>query len=154
MDTIVDTEQSTSYPTEFLNSLELLGVPSQTKPLKLNVPFMLMKNLDAPRLCNGTRLLITKLMQNILGVPVLTSGGKGESVIIPRILNTPTDLPFQFKRVKFSIKLSFTVPINKAQGQTLQVAGVHLEKPCLSYGQLYVTSSRVSICPKSSHICT
>ena len=63
--------------------------------------------------------------------------------ITPRIPIIPTDLPFQFKRVHFPIKLSFDVTINKAQGQTLQVAGVHLEKPCFSHGFSYVVCSRV-----------
>ncbi|XP_055904713.1 uncharacterized protein LOC129940415 [Eupeodes corollae] len=99
MDTIMDTELSTSYPVEFLNSLELSGVPSHKLQLKLNVPVMLMRNLDAPRLCNGTKLRITKLGQNILGATILTGVGKGNSVITPRIPIIPTDLPFQFKRV-------------------------------------------------------
>ena len=120
MDTIMDTELSTSYPVEFLNSLELSGVPSHKLQLKLNVPVMLMLNLNAPLLCNGTRLRITKLGQNILGATILTGVGKGKSVIIPRIPIIPTDLPFQFKRVQFPVKLSFAVTINKAQGQTLQ----------------------------------
>ncbi|GFY14245.1 ATP-dependent DNA helicase [Trichonephila clavipes] len=53
MDTIMDTELSTSYPVEFLNSLELSGVPSHKLQLKLNVPVMLMRNLNAP-LCYVT----------------------------------------------------------------------------------------------------
>lgn len=105
---------------------------------------MLMRNLDAYRLCNGTRLRMTKLQQNIIGATILTGVGKGECVIIPRISIIPTDLPFQFKRVQFPVKLNFAVTINKAQRQTLQVAGVHLEKTCFSHGQLYVACSRVS----------
>ncbi|GFX98539.1 ATP-dependent DNA helicase [Trichonephila clavipes] len=138
METIMDTELSTSYPVEFLNSLELSGVPSLKLQWKLNVPVMLMRNLNAPLLCNGTRLRITKLGQNILGATILTGVGKGKSVIIPRIPIILTDLPFQFKRVQLPVKLSFAVTINKAQGQILQVAGVHLEKRCSSHGQLYV----------------
>ena len=42
IDTIMDAKQSTSYPTEFLNSLELSGVPSHKLQLKLNVSVMLM----------------------------------------------------------------------------------------------------------------
>ncbi|GFW58558.1 ATP-dependent DNA helicase [Trichonephila clavipes] len=126
-------ELSTSYPVEFLNSLELSGVPSHKLQLKLNVPVMLMRNPNA-LLCNGTRLRITKLGQNILSAAILTSVGKGKSVIIPRIPIIPTDLPFQFKRIQFPVKPSFAVTINKAPGQTLQVARVHLEKRCFSHG--------------------
>ncbi|GFX34533.1 ATP-dependent DNA helicase [Trichonephila clavipes] len=132
MDTIMYMELSTSYPVQFLNSLELSGVPSHKLHLKLNVPVMLMRNLNAPLLCNGTRLRITKLGQNILGATILTGVGKGKNVIIPRIPILPTDLLFQFKRVQFPVKPSLAVTINKAQGQTLQVAGVHLEKRCFS----------------------
>lgn len=144
VDSVMDTEQSTSYPVEFLNSLELSGVPSHKLQLKVGVPVMLMRNLDAPRLCNGTRLRVTQLGRNIIGATILTGVGKGENVIIPRIPIIPTDLPFQFKRLQFPIKLSFAMTINKAQGQTLKVAGVNLEKPCFSHGQLYVACSRVS----------
>ncbi|GFW65223.1 ATP-dependent DNA helicase [Trichonephila clavipes] len=105
---------------------------------------MLMRNRNAPLLCNGTRLRITNLGQNILGATILAGVGKGNSVIIPQIPIIPTDLPFQFKRVQFPVKLSFAVTINKVQGQTLKVAGVYLENQCFSQGQLYVACSRVS----------
>ena len=38
---------------------------------------------------------------------------------------------------------SFAMTINKAQGQSLTVAGVDLTEPCFSHGQLYVALSRV-----------
>jgi ATP-dependent exoDNAse (exonuclease V) alpha subunit len=33
--------------------------------------------------------------------------------------------------------------INKAQGQTFDVVGLHLKSPCFSHGQFYVGCSRV-----------
>jgi len=55
----------------------------------------------------------------------------------------PTDFAFDFKRVQFPVRLAFAVTINKAQGQSLNVAGLILETPCFSHGQLYVACSRV-----------
>ncbi|CAF4947509.1 unnamed protein product [Pieris macdunnoughi] len=112
-----------------------------------------MRNLDAPRMCNGTRLQITQLGRNIVRAIIMTGTAKGEEVLIPRIPIIPTDLPFQFKRVQFPLKAAFAMTINKAQGQTLKVAGVHLEKNCFSHGQLYVACSRVSS-PQNLHVLT
>ncbi|XP_046976432.1 uncharacterized protein LOC124542534 [Vanessa cardui] len=96
VDIVMDSEQVTSYPTEFLNSLELSGVPSHKLRLKVGVPVLLMRNLEAPRLCNGTRLQITQLGRNIIRAVIMTGITKDEKVLIPRIPMIPTDLPFQF----------------------------------------------------------
>lgn len=50
------------------------------------------------------------------------------TIRLPVIPITRTDLRFQFKRVQFPLKTAFAVNINEVQGQTLNVAGVHLEK--------------------------
>ena len=55
----------------------------------------------------------------------------------------PTDMPFEFKRIQFPIRLAFAMTINKSQGQSLTVCGLNLENPCFSHGQLYVACSRV-----------
>lgn len=118
IDKIMDTEQSSSYPAEFLNSLELSGVPSHKLQLKLGVPVMLMRNIDAPRLCNGTRLRVTHLGQNIIGATILTGVGKGESVIIPRIPITPTDLyHFNSKGSSFQSNLVLLLRLTKRRGK-------------------------------------
>jgi len=57
---VMDTKQVMLYPIEFLNYLESSGVPSHKLWLKVSVPVLLMRNLDAPRLiCNSTWLQIT-----------------------------------------------------------------------------------------------
>ncbi|XP_054259696.1 ATP-dependent DNA helicase pif1-like [Macrosteles quadrilineatus] len=144
IDTIMDEEQAVNYPKEFLNSLELSGVPPHELCLKVGVPVMLMRNLDAPKLCNGTRLVIKSIRRNIVQATIITGYAKGEDVIIPRIPIIPTDLPFNFKRLQFPIRVAFAMSINKSQGQTMKVAGLHLENQCFSHGQLYVACSRVS----------
>lgn len=144
IDTAITDDDTVNYPQEFLNSLELAGVPQHQLVLKVGAPVILMRNLEAPRLCNGTRLIITELGRNIIKAKIITGPSKGEEVLIPKIPIVPTNLPFQFRRLQFPIKLGFSMTINKSQGQTLQVTGVHLTLPCFSHGQLYVACSRVS----------
>ena len=82
-------------------------------------------------------------MNNIIEATILNGKFKGENVLLPRIPMFPTDMPFQFKRLQFPVRLAFAMTINKAQGQSLQVCGLDLENPCFSHGQLYVATSRV-----------
>jgi ATP-dependent DNA helicase PIF1 len=82
-------------------------------------------------------------MPHVIEATIMTGCAKGEDVFIPRIPLLPTDLPFPFKRLQFPVRLAFAMSINKSQGQSLKVAGVNLETPCFSHGQLYVACSRV-----------
>ncbi|XP_014774038.1 uncharacterized protein LOC106871834 [Octopus bimaculoides] len=105
---------------------------------------MLLHNLSQPKLCNSTRLIVHELMKNCIEANILTGCGKGETVYTPRIPVIPSNVPFQFKRLLlFPIEASFAMSINKSQGQTLKVAGLHLEQPSFSHNQLYVGASHV-----------
>lgn len=103
------------------------------------------------KLCNGTRLAIKKLMPNVIEATIISGKFKGEEVLIPRIPMISTDLPFNFKRLQFPVRLAFAMTINKAQGQSLKVAGLNLENACFAHGQLYVACSRVGT-PKQLYI--
>ena len=73
-----------------------------------------------------------KTMENVIEATILTGPFEGEAVLIPRIPMIPTDLPFQFKRLRFPIRLVFAITINKAQGQLSEKYGIELNKDCLS----------------------
>jgi ATP-dependent DNA helicase PIF1 len=104
---------------------------------------MLIRNIDAPRLCNGTRLIVKQLLKHVIQATIMTGCAKGEDVFIPRIPIIPSDETIPFKRTQFPVKLCFAMTINKAQGQSLRIAGIDLRTPCFAHGQLYVACSRV-----------
>ncbi|UYV80721.1 hypothetical protein LAZ67_19001536 [Cordylochernes scorpioides] len=89
--------------------------------LETDSEVILIRNLDPPRLCNGTRLCITRMGTNVLQARILTGSFRGEEVLIPRIPIIPNDLPFKFRRLQFPVMVAFAMTINKSQGQTLQV---------------------------------
>lgn len=144
IDSVTQDEDITTYPTEFRNSLSPRGLPPHELKLKIGVPIMLLRNLDPPRLCNGTRLITTRLMPNLIEATILTGTAAGNSVLLPRIPLIPSDMPFSFKRLQFPLKMCFALTVNKSQGQTFKTVGIDLTEKCFSHGQLYVAASRVS----------
>lgn len=144
IDTVVNTDEAVHYPVEFLNTINPAGLPYHKLTLRVGTPVMLLRNLKPPKLCNGTRLQVKALHRNIVEATILTGSSQGETVFIPRIPLIPNDLPFEFKRLQFPLKVCFAMTINKSQGQTLKFAGVDLRQPCFSHGQFYVACSRVS----------
>ena len=105
----------------------------------------MLRNINQPKLCNGTRLSVKKLMTNIIEAKILTEPFKGEDVLIPRISMIQTDMSFQFKRLQFPIQLAFAITINKARGQSLELCGLYLHTDCFSHGQFQSWQSRQSL---------
>ena len=105
IDRVVKEDEVVDYPIEFLNSINLPGLTDHMIELKVGVPIILLRNLDPPRLCNGSRLLVTNLKNHIIEARILTGEYKGEQVMIPKIPLIPSDYPFNFKRLQFPIRL-------------------------------------------------
>lgn len=115
----------TSYLVEYLNFIESSEIPSYKLRLKIGVSLLLMRNLEAWKLCNGTELQIKHLRRNIVGNNY-DSNSKRENVI-PRMPIIPTDLPSYCKRLQFPLKVGFARIINNTQKQTLKEARLNLE---------------------------
>lgn len=107
---------------------------------------ILLRNLDPNNgLCNGIRLMVRALQDNAIDAEIVGGQHVGKRVFIPRLPLSPSDdisLPSKFKRKQFPVRLSFTMTINKSQGQTIPNVGIYLSEPVFSHGQLYIGLSR------------
>ena len=128
---------------EYVNKLTPGGMSPYFLNLKQNCCVMLLRNLSLLHgFCNGTELRVRRMMNNLLEVENVKTLVKS---FLPRIPMTSeeTGFPFKMRRLQFPIRLGYAMTINKAQGQTLDRAGLYLKSPVFDHGQLYVAFSRV-----------
>ena len=150
---------------EQLNARTPRGSPPQRLELKVGMPLIMLRNMTAD-LMNGTRLLLLEIRQYVLKCSVLTGGGAGKEVYIPRItfVHKGPDQPLEWKRRQFPVKPCWAMTINKSQSQTFEKVAVCLvqvtttptgsitvdEAEAFSHGQLYVALSR---CGDPDNVC-
>jgi ATP-dependent DNA helicase PIF1 len=144
-DSAEDTEVANTYPSEFLNTLEVNDMPSHKLLLKIGAPVILLCNLDPlVGLCNGMRLIVQRFTMRVVEVEIITGKGAGNVAFIPHIkfISDNNGLPFAFARKQFPLRLAYAMTINKSQRQTFSHVGLHLADDVFSHGQVYVAFSR------------
>lgn len=143
---LVDRE---TFPLEFFYQIyEPLLLPYILR-LKVGMLVMLLRNLDPPRLCNGSRIQLRFISQKVLEGVIIERKYERQKALLSRILLQSKDnnerSPVLFTRRQFLIRLAFAMTINKSQGQSLKYVDLDLQiRSCFSYGQLYVAFSRVT----------
>ncbi|KAG4949627.1 hypothetical protein JHK82_042850 [Glycine max] len=76
----IDSFHFQSITTEFLNSLTTSGLASHSITLKIGCPIMLLRNLDQSHgLCNGTRLIVTKLAKHVIAAEIISGKNPGHN---------------------------------------------------------------------------
>nr|GEY26965.1 DNA helicase [Tanacetum cinerariifolium] len=61
------------YPNEYLNTLKFAGLPPHALELKVGAPIILLRNLNLTGgLCNGTRMIITQLLDRVIEARIIT----------------------------------------------------------------------------------
>ncbi|XP_065219693.1 ATP-dependent DNA helicase pif1-like [Planococcus citri] len=142
---------STYLCADFLNKLNEPGVPEHKITVKIGAICILLRNLNFEEgLVNGTKVVIKTVKKFI--IEVCLPENENKTFLIPRISFkfSAGDTGVQILRRQFPIKLAYALTINKAQGQTLNLAAIDLRDHVFAHGQLYVALSRVR---SSKNIC-
>jgi ATP-dependent exoDNAse (exonuclease V) alpha subunit len=135
------------YPVEYLNSINCSGLPLHKLWLKVGCPVMVLRNINPGEgVCNGSQGIVTRMSNRVLEVRLLTGDHAGNTIFIPRLSITPstTQVPFEFCRRQFLVKVCFAMSINKSQGQSVKHVGLDLRNAVFTHGQLYMAASRVT----------
>lgn len=106
-----------------MNSLEDPSLPPNELHLKVGVPIMLLRTLDASNgLRSGARFRVKKIGTEVLECVALgvVNDQERQTHLIPRITfkSTFSDVPFQ--RRQFPVRVAFAMTMHKSQGQTIK----------------------------------
>ena len=97
-------EGALQFTSDFLNSVDIADLPPHELKLKKDTIIMLLRNLDITEgLCNGTRLNITELCNNIIKAKIIAGEKSGREVHIQELhwILTKVNLAVPCKDINF-----------------------------------------------------
>lgn len=123
------------HDVEHLNNTTPSGFPPHRLHLKVNTVVVLLRNIDVRNgLCNGTRLLVEQLGENLIYCRILTGNATKQKtrVVLSQFCfdyknNSPDGTRMHFRRRQFPLRIAFCITVNKAQGQTVSKLGIALQ---------------------------
>ena len=107
---------STEFTPEFLNTIEISGLPPHLLKIKKGAMVILLRNMDAKNgHCNGTKYVVQNIRPHVLELRAINGTNIGAFLLLPRIISiTKTaSLPFVLRRKQFPLKLAFALSANK-----------------------------------------
>ena len=139
-----DPQNDEPIPIEYLHAVNSSSLPPGKLNLKVGCPVILLWNLSpAQGLCNGTRMVITQMGDQVLEVWLLGGWKRWAIGTYPLNFIDPHKYSWSLLSI-FSVCLAFTLSINKSQGQSVQHIGLYLRLPVFAHGQLYVALSHAT----------
>ena len=97
IDTTLTPQEAVHFPIEFLNSLDISGMPPHILILKIGCPVIVLRSLHPPHITNGTRCIIAVLHTNVVEVKILHGPSAGKNLIsFPGFLWSPLTVTFHF----------------------------------------------------------
>ena len=85
IDTDMSDDEATHYPPEFFNSIETSVLPPLKFNRKIDMPIMVPRSPNPPRLMKGTRCIVTKPLKNVIEVKISSGPLKNETHLIRQI---------------------------------------------------------------------
>jgi len=122
---------ASSTTLEYVHTMSPGNMPPHKLILRAGSIVMLTRNLSlAEGLCNGTRLQVLRMFDEMLECRILTGPKAGKTTFINKSRfehgMKKKDKGVAFSRLQFPIRLAFAMSINKAQGMLdLQLALTH-----------------------------
>lgn len=107
VDEAADPADRETFPPEFFHQIYEPSLPPHILRLKVGMPVMLQRNLDPPRLCNGTRIQLRFIGRKVLEGVIMGGEYEGQKALLPRIPLQSKDnderSPVLFTRRQFPI---------------------------------------------------